>query len=437
MTEQESLFSQTLYQKDTKGRVKIWEIKVGCDDSHLGVDANRNCPAYYTVTTGLQGGKMQSNATHIKIGKNISKANETTPLQQATADAKSKAEKKEKEGYVDDLANIRDSDTLGSGTKEPMLAEKYDPKGLQKGSKTLDKILGGIRGKRVGIQRKKDGNRANPKITFVLDTETGELTGYLSRKGTPYPYNFPRISEVLLRNYQNHPELHGKEVILDGELYTKELTFNELNGILKKKTLTEAHIVLLDTVEFHLYDICTEDFYERRIELFTPFGEPAPAEGEEDNRRVKVIETIFVEAQDDILLEWLLKFLEEGEEGLIIRTLDQPYITKRTWNLIKYVLSERDEYRIIGMELDKRGLLGKFIMEARPGSKDRDGNPVDTFKVGTRQSRAELADILKNKEDYIGEMAVIEYRLLSEYGIPRFGKFIGLRADYVEPKDQD
>ncbi len=418
MTEIREQYATELFERDSKGKIKTWKIEV------VPTEDPDSEFAIVRSTYGLLGGKLQVDDTRVVIGKNIGRSNETSPWQQAVADAKSKTERQLKKGYVDDQANLREVGELGSGTKEPMLAEKFDPTGKKKKSKTLAQLK--LVGKRVGIQRKKDGNRANP----AFDTN-GKLGGYLSRKGNPYPYHFPQITAVLEEAYQRHPELKGKAVTLDGELFTTELTFNELNGILKKKTLTQEYIDLLETVEFHLYDIYSEEHYERRIELYAPFGQPKPAEGEGDTRRVKVIETIFIDAEDSMLKFFLDKFLDEGEEGLIIRTLDKPYIYKRCWDLLKYTLEDTDDFRLIGLELNKKERLDKFVMEARPGMTDRRGNPITEFRVGSQMSRAELAKILENRHDYIGQIGVVKYKGLSEYGTPRCGKFHGLRADYT------
>ena len=423
MSELREQYTQTLFERDSKGFVKTWGIEVVpyAADSEFAI---------IRTTYGRLDGKHQVDDTRVVIGKNIGKANETSPWEQAIAEAKGKTERQVKKGYVDSVDNLRAVGELGSGTKEPMLAEKFDPTGKKKKSKTLAQLR--LEGVAIIVQPKKDGNRANP----AFDSE-GKLGGYLSRKGNPYPYHFPKITTVLEAAYQSHPELKGQSVTLDGELFTTELSFNELNGILKKKTLSQEYIDLLDTVEFHLYDIYSEEHYQRRIELYKPFGQPQPEVGQPDTRCVKAIDSFVVEASNEVLKEYLDKFLNAGEEGLIIRTLNQPYIYKRCWHLLKYTLEETADFRIIGMELNKKERLDKFVLEAPQGCFDRKGNPITEFKVGSQMSRAELADILKNKSDYLGEIGVVKFKGLSEFGVPRCGKFHGLRADYTGDTEED
>lgn len=422
MNEHKEQYYKILFELDSKGFMKTWAIFVL-------EDTFDNNGAIIRTIYGRVGGKQQIDDTKVLEGKNIGKANETTAWEQAVAEAKSKTERKIKNGYVYEPHNLRSVGELGSGTKEPMLAEKFDPTGEKKKSKTLAQLK--LKDQEIVVQPKKDGNRANPAFD-----NTGKLSGFLSRKGNPYPYAFPKITAVLEKAYQEHPELKGQAVTLDGELFTTELSFNELNGILKKKTLTQDHIDLLDTVEFHLYDIYSEEHYKRRIELYTPFGQELQ-EGKDEQRYVIVVPSYPIQATDANLKTKLDQFLNEGEEGLIIRTLNQPYIYKRCWHLLKYTLEETADFRIVGLELNKKGRLDKFVMEAPAGCVDRQGVPIKEFRVGSQMSRVELAKIYENQSDYLGQIGVVKFKGFSEFGIPRCGKFHGLRADYTGDLEEE
>src|SRR3990167_6649593 len=113
----------TLYKLTSAGKTQFWTISVSEAPS-------RTCD-FYTIDTefGQVGGKSQSSSDLITNGKNIGKANETTPYEQALADMKSKWESKIKKGYVEDLkkAKLGKTDIIGGGF--PMLAHKFSEHG--------------------------------------------------------------------------------------------------------------------------------------------------------------------------------------------------------------------------------------------------------------------------------------------------------------------
>lgn len=80
---------EPLYAYDSSGRIKTWEVET----------LDKLTKATIVVKSGLLNGKMISKSTDITNGKNIGKANQTTPLEQAYNEAQSKWEKKKKEGY--------------------------------------------------------------------------------------------------------------------------------------------------------------------------------------------------------------------------------------------------------------------------------------------------------------------------------------------------
>ena len=82
----------TLYGKDIAGKTKQWSATI----------YTNGLVARYTVEYGQVNGKIQSTSRDFTEGKNIGKANETTPLQQCCNEIKKKwSDKKEKECYRD------------------------------------------------------------------------------------------------------------------------------------------------------------------------------------------------------------------------------------------------------------------------------------------------------------------------------------------------
>ena len=403
------MLTKTLYQLDSKGKTRCWNIRVDTtSDSSIMI-----------TNTGIFEGKMIETRIPISEGKNIGKSNETNHYTQAVFEANAKVELKLREGYVEDLANIKNKELLGSGVKQVMLAEKYDPFGKQKGSKTLEKI--GIKGKKVFVQRKIDGNRCQ----IIVNSEDAKM---YTRKGDlmiPFPHIVNEIHKSFLIYQKNNP--HIKSLELDGELYTTEYSFNKLNGILKKEERTPEILKILSFVSFYLYDVMTEQGYEIRKDIISEFA----------SNSIIVLESEEIVAEENLLLKLLEKYLSDGYEGAMIRVLEKGYVYKRSWSLLKYKIFEDAEFKIVGLEKDVRGdYVATFVMEMDMPSKDRDGNEIKTFKAPPKGfKREELTEIWNNQKDYIGELGVVTFFQRSEYNVPRFPKFKGFRSDVTIEKN--
>ena len=201
------------------GKTMMWSVRVFEQDG-VGI---------IETTHGYLDGKKQVNQKVIDEGKNIGKKNETSPLQQAINEARSAWVKKKESGYsalsvtgVTDSADGND-DTIrveseahdngrGKGITEdvpsPMLAHDYNK-----------------RGKAIKfpcfVQRKFDGTRCVGM--------PGK--GLYSRNKKRYPHLDHIIAEV---------NRLPPTVILDGELYSETLTFQEIVGIVKRETLKKV-----------------------------------------------------------------------------------------------------------------------------------------------------------------------------------------------------
>lgn len=396
---------ELLYKLDSKGKVRIWWIYV--QEYSAG-------HADIVMESGLEGGKLVVNSIRITEGKNIGKANETTPFEQAVKEAQAKVELQLRSGYVRDKADLKQF-TLGSGIPAPMLAQKYSPDGSQKGSKTLAKMK--IEGEIIHVQPKYDGNRCLMKLT----PDGVEL---YTRKGDRM-LPIPHLEEQIFASYQlmnnNSLGISLDGLILDGELFTDKFSFNTLNGLLRKEDKTEQQQEMLRQIDYRLYDVMTDEGYEERQRLIRAFR----------SQNVDVVPTYEIRATDDEIKKYLEKFLSEGHEGLMIRVLGKGYENKRSWQLVKCKLFEDEEFELSDIEEDARGgFVGAFIMKMNEPSVDRDGKPITEFKAGVSGlSQEEGAEMLKNKANYIGRIATVEFFGRSEYGVPRFPKLKGFRSD--------
>lgn len=384
----------TLYQKDSKGRTKVWTCEV----------INKVDHAEIHTYSGLEGGKMTPEITPITEGKNHGRANETTCHEQARLEAQSKIDAKIRAGYVADKSQIKESSELGSGVPQPMLAQKYDPKGKQSSSKTLEKM--GIKGKIGSVQPKFDGHRRLIKLTLdgiFQYTRKGDLSESL-------PHIAEQLEPIAKVFFAATPGV--TEIWLDGEAFTDEVSFNELSGLIRKeKGHTPEELEKRSKINIRLYDIISKHGYEERYKILSAFA----------TQNIIVVENHVVEFTDANLEKLLEKFLEEGHEGAMLRVHGIGYEHKRSWQLCKFKIFEDEEFEIVGGEESvRKGMLGAFIV------KDKKGNE---FKTSLKFSHPERIEMWNNLDKYIGQQATVEFFGRSEYGIPRFPKTKAIRKD--------
>jgi ATP-dependent DNA ligase len=303
-----------------------------------------------------------------------------------------------RKGYVENIDDVKSSSILGSGIPAPMLAHKHSPDGSQSSSKTLKQI--GVLNKEIAVQPKLDGNRC------LIVVENGEPKMF-TRKGDLMLVQLEHILNDVKNKLGNI-----KNIILDGELFSSEISFNTLNGLIKRVKVNEEDIQNRLKIKYHLYDVIEDTGYEIRSKILPIF----------ESENILIVPTFYITATDENIKKYLEQFLAEGHEGLMIRQLGIGYESKRTWQLIKVKLFCDDEYRLLDMIEDVRGdFAGAFVMENKNGT---------IFNVGASgQSVEERTEMWNNKKNYLGKMATVEYFNFSEYGIPRFGKFKGIRTD--------
>jgi DNA ligase-1 len=377
---------EKLYQLDTNNNVKEWNIEVQDMGDYSEI----------VVRSGRLNGSLVENISKIMSGKNTGKINETDHYSQALSEANSKVQSQLRKGYVYKLEDVKSSSILGSGIPAPMLAHKYCKDGSQKSSKTLRQL--GLVDKEIIVQPKLDGNRCLIKI------QNGMPSLMYTRGGDVMPVQLEHVLDDLSETDFDDP------IILDGELYSDEISFNNLNGLIKRVKATSEEIEKRKLIKFHLYDVMLNQGYESRYDFIKNFA----------SENIVVVPSKKIIASDDNIQTELEKFLSDGFEGLMIRQLNMPYENKRTWQLCKCKVFEDDEFELIGFQEDVRGgFVGAFIMKMKDD---------ETFNAGcSGQSVEERTEMWNNQDKYMGKIATVAYFGLSEYGIPRFPKFKSLR----------
>lgn len=192
------------------------------------------------------------------------------------------------------------------------------------------------------------------------------------------------------------------DVVLDGELYNHKLKndFEKIISLVRKQKPTdEDRINAQHLVQFHVYDFFDElqyDYYETRMHKLNVSDIYGPC--------VKYVPTYRVHKHEEALNMHHDAFLADGYEGSILR-LNGLYKHGRSYDLMKFKDFSDAEATIVGYELGKgkrTGTLGKFMMLDDEGV---------TFGCppGKGYNYKDLANMLKNINDYIGKRATFTY----------------------------
>lgn len=289
---------KTLYKKDSKGKLRSWEIFVG---EQGGVPI-------YSVKHGQDGGKMQETAVLVPEGKNVGRSNETTPEEQCRAEAQALYEKQMgRKGYTDTVPN--DVPAL------PMLAHKYADYSHKIEWPAI-------------VSAKIDGLR------LVLSIKDGVATT-ISRTGKP----------LLGLEHITNELLPLKNIIIDGELYSDKYPFEEIISIVRKSKSTDPR---MKDIFFYAFDLINGDSYHMRVVSLESFVA--------GSKHTKVVPWHIVKNEAEVKF-YHNKFIAEGYEGTMVRntkSLYQP--NKRSYDLLKMKDFLDFEFEIVGWTVGK----GKF-----------------------------------------------------------------------------
>ena len=272
--------------------------------------------------------------------------------------------------------------------QKPMLAHKYDNSRVDWSQP-------------VYIQAKLDGVRC----LFTKD-------GAYSRTGKHFK-NLVHIELALIPFFKQNPD-----VILDGELYNHELKndFEKIISLVRKqKPTADDRLEAQQLVQFHCYDYfdgVIYDSYKTRMQNLVTA---------DLYDKVHYVPAKLVDSYN-YARELHQEFLDQGYEGSIIR-LDGLYKHGRSYDLMKFKDFSDTEATIIGYEAGKgkrTGTLGKFLMQDDEGIKF--GCPP-----GKGYTYKDLANMLRNVHDYIGQRATFTYFQRTQAGSYRHPLFKCIR----------
>ena len=231
-----------------------------------------------------------------------------------------------------------------------------------------------------------------PKLDGVRCLFTAK--GAFSRANNQF-MNVDHIEQALKPFFAKNPT-----AILDGELYNHGLKddFEKIISLVKKKKPTDNDKAeAAELVQYHVYDVASMTIapYSLRFNFIQDLTYTYPI--------CKVDTQVALDF--DEALKMHKKNLKLGYEGSIYRSFEGRYKGTRSWDLMKFKDFHDAEATIIGYEIGKgkrEGTLGKFIMQDHEGIEF--GCPP-----GKGYNYKDLANMLDNITDYIGERATFTY----------------------------
>ena len=374
-----------LFKKTVTNKIQEWEIFT-----------KENC---IITIQGQQNGKKQRYEEIIKEGKNIGRSNETTPEQQAQAEAQSRWDKKHNKDYHLTIEECNTTIKIANrGGYLPMLAQSY--------KKHAERHLKYP----CYIQPKLDGLRC-----IATKDNKGVQLWFRSGKEITTMNHIAKELNLIMKEGD----------IFDGELYIHGEDFNSFTGAIRANKNLNPDIT--EKIQYHIYDfpkinrLNESSPYINRIAQFRKLilGHNCIA-----------VETFSVSNFEEAM-DYYKMFIGLSYEGIMFRNEYMPYEQKRSYNLLKYKEFVDDEFIIIGAE-EGKGILarhvGSFIckIEANRVLKDIGGKEV-TFgnKEGQIKAKMEgkqslLKHLFENPKEYLGKPLTIKYQNLSKDLIPRF-----------------
>lgn len=372
--------SPELESINSSGRKKFWQMFVITCEGEV-----------YTYTVSWQelaeglSKKNRSEMTKVE-GKNIGRANETTPEDQAKSEMRSAVNKKTDEGY-------HEAGATSSALPLPMLAYKY-PKDAKKFVFPCY-----CQPKFDGFRCVSDGNKA------------------WSRKGKLYP------DEVI-----EHLKFDTNGLILDGELMLPpECPFEQV-----KSATAKFNPELTPLLSYYVFDTIPNEqvpfdasFGLRRAILEETFKQAESSGVLPEN--VHLVKTVMCTDADHAEAR-LMKCLEIGYEGVMLRSCNGKYaIGQRSRDLLKFKFMESADGSVLGFIdsefeivdcLDGRGREAECIIYV---CKTPDGKTFNVRPEGTIEDRKQLwYNYCTGEFDPKGKELTVRYQNLSKYNVPRF-----------------
>lgn len=381
---------------------KVWQIKTK-------IDPELNKITLITES-GELGGHLKSNQKILSNIKLSSKKGITSLEKYAEEQAKKLFNNKKREGYIEyNNNNNNNNENEINNAETPKKIEEENENSINK-KITIRKYYPMLAHR---YNEKKGDIKfpcfVQPKLDGVRCVVVGNKL--YSRNGNRFP---------VLPHIENELKLYNKNnLILDGELFTDDINFEKIVGLVKKYKKSEEDEKNSLKIYLNVFDYIDSKlpFNKRLINLNQFF---------EKNKNMKYIKQVKTEecAQEKNIEEFLEKYTKEKYEGLIIRNKSGLYEENtRSVHLQKLKKFIDEEFEIIDYTTPDQGKeVGCVIWIC----KTKEGKQFSVRPSGNYQERKKL---YREAKKYIGKMLTVRYQELTNGHVPRFPVGVTIR-DY-------
>lgn len=371
-----------LYSKNKTGTYQVWSVYVNGSE--------------VIVQFGQEGGKIQSKSTVCK-GKNIGRANETTPEQQALKEAESKwTKQRNRKGYretKEELENMED--------RYPMLA------------------LDGAKNPNAFVFPCYYSYKLNGVRGFVqkdINPATGSSSCVRMTSRTAKEFHLPdtvhdELMELMAR---------AGYVRFDGEIYRHRTLLQDINSMLKNRKHPDR-----ETLEFRIFDIPEEGVsFDDRLLVLNMLSLQVKELGLKKVRVVPYYKACNIEEA------W--RAVEQAEysgyEGIVTRNPNGLYVFgERSRDMIKLKNMKDSEALVEDITKDKNG---EGVLRCVWCNKEGDTPLTVRFEckmIGSHSTRK-----YSKSKGLVGSWITFKYQDLTKAGVPTFP--VGMNVREVDSR---
>ena len=235
-------------------------------------------------------------------------------------------------------------------------------------------------------------------------------SGFISRQGKNYN-TLNHLTDEANQLFNNLATEVGHENIwLDGELYTDNLSFQNIISAIKR----DEPNTLTPEIQYHIYDaiIPNVDYEDRMFYLRNAFSQQM-------FKSLINVETYEIDSKEAID-GFHSHYIQQGKEGVMLRNKSGYYtIDKRSHNLQKVKKFDDAEFEIINYKIDKNN---HAVFECVTDN----GDVFEVKPMGDTETRDMYTD---DAESLIGEYLTVKYfgMTTGDNPVPRFPVGVSIR----------